>query len=58
MVSLGLKPGVAGWKAEMNPQSLVGTPTSDFSSFKKWANSGLFLFSFVSHDKLTKMIKA
>ena len=26
MVCLGLEPGVAGWKAQMNPLSYGGTP--------------------------------
>ena len=30
MVCLGLKPGVAGWKTQMNPLSFGGTPINRF----------------------------
>ena len=34
MVSLGLKPGAAGWKAKSNPLSYGGTPFNFVFVFK------------------------
>ena len=40
MVCLGLEPGVAGWKAQMNPLSYGGTPNQSFLCHAKIRKSG------------------
>ena len=37
MVCLGLEPGAAGWKVQMNPLSYGGTPKiGTFTSIERW----------------------
>ena len=38
MVCLGVKPGVAGWKAQTNPLSYGGTPITSFLPLKSFGH--------------------
>ena len=46
MVCLGIEPGAAGWKVQINPLSYGGTL---LSLYFKWAKLGLFFILVLSY---------